>query len=226
MKKLKFGFDIHGVLDDLPETFVELNQALYDAGHEIHILTGSHASDKVFSQLTDLGFRWHKFFSIADYHKENKDTKMWYHNGTPWIDKTEWDKTKGDYCRREGIHLHFDDTPEYEGYFTTPFARVWTKNNRNGRGTKTKGDFITDHALNELGFAFVEKEQFTGMKAWIHNTTKAVDNINSLAGQPQNKPIFIYWPDINRLNDINNENHVQPKLMTDIRVFMEQHSPK
>src|SRR3972149_10737015 len=70
----------------------------------------------------------------------SKDTKMWYHNGTPWIDKTEWDKTKAEYCRREGIHLHFDDTPEYEGYFTTPFARVWTKNNRNGRGIKQRRD--------------------------------------------------------------------------------------
>lgn len=220
--KLKFGFDLHGVLDAAPEVFKVINNALYDAGHEIHILTGSHESDKIFDQLRELGIKWHKFFSIADYHKNNKDTKMWYQNGSPWIDKTEWDKTKGEYCKREGIHMHFDDTPEYEQYFShgCGFARVWTKNNNNGRGVKNKEGFITDHALTELGFVFVEKESFTGMKAWIHREMKEVES----AEGKRDKPIFIYWPERNTLNDINATNSINPKLMKDIKAFMEEHT--
>ena len=36
----------------------------------------------------------------------------------------------------------FDDSDVYNQYFTTPFARVWTKNNRNGRGRKEKGSAL------------------------------------------------------------------------------------
>jgi hypothetical protein len=121
---MKFGFDIHGVLDDLPETFKVLNNALYDAGHEIHIITGSHITQEIKSQLEDMGIKYHHIFGIADYHRDN-GTEMWYDdNQTPWLDRDMWNKTKGDYCREHGIALHFDDTDVYNDYFTTPFARV------------------------------------------------------------------------------------------------------
>ena len=65
---------------------------------------------------------------------------MWYDdNGKPWLDKNTWNETKGDYCREHGIHLHFDDTDVYNETFTTPFARVWSKN---GRGNKPKHSTI------------------------------------------------------------------------------------
>ena len=139
---MKFSFDIHGVLDDLPETFRALNHSLYDAGHHIYILTGSHITDEVIDLLREMDIRYHTLFSIADYHKE-KGTEMWYDEaGTPWLDKESWNKTKGEYCEKHKIHLHFDDTDVYNNYFTTPFARVWTKNNRNGRGNKPKGSAL------------------------------------------------------------------------------------
>lgn len=204
-QKLKFGFDIHGVLDDCPDIFRAMTIALYEAGHEIHILTGSHASDKIFKQLEDLGIKYHKFFSIADYHKEN-NTKMWYDGDkTPWIDKVDWDKTKGDYCRREGIHLHFDDTPSYETYFTTGFARVWTKNNRNGRGAKKSGEFITAANLNAAGFIFSEEDN-----TWYHNIL--IKDI----------PIFTYRPDNNELTDLHNTADIRPENMADIKKFIER----
>ena len=139
---MKFGFDIHGVLDDLPETFKALNNALYDAGHEIHILTGSHITPEIEEMLSGMGIKYTHIFGIADYHKE-RGTKMWYdENNTPWLDKEVWNRTKGDYCREHNIHLHFDDTDVYNETFTTPFARVWSKNNRNGRGRKEKGSAL------------------------------------------------------------------------------------
>jgi len=143
----KFGFDIHGVLDDLPETFVALNSALYNAGHEIHIITGISANKYVLQELLDFGIRWHKFFSIVDYHKSIGTPIQYGNGGLPWLDRELWDRTKADYCRKMGIDLHFDDTGTYEPYFTTPFARVWTKNNRNGRGNKPMATAVmpTDH---------------------------------------------------------------------------------
>jgi len=135
---LKFGFDIHGVLDDLPEVFVAMNGALYEAGHEIHILTGSRETQDIHQELAEIGIRYHKFFSITDYH-ESIGTKVWNdENGEPWLDNERWNRTKAEYCEREGIDLHFDDSSEYEPHFVTPFARIWTKNNRHGRGPKKR----------------------------------------------------------------------------------------
>jgi hypothetical protein len=137
---MKFGFDIHGVLDDLPDTFKALNNALFDAGHEIHILTGSHITDEIQEELRNMGIKYHHIFSIVDYHIE-KGTKIWYDdNDTPWLDEEGWNKTKGDYCKKHNIDLHFDDTEIYNEYFTTPFARVWTKN---GKGNKSKGSALS-----------------------------------------------------------------------------------
>ena len=128
IKKLKIGFDIHGVLTDAPKLFLALNSALYDAGHEIHILTGSQETSEIHKQLKELGIRWHKFFSITDYHIE-QGTKVDFKGDLPYIDPEIWDTTKAGYCKRECIDLHFDDSMEYVKYFTTPYAKIWTKNN-------------------------------------------------------------------------------------------------
>lgn len=140
----KFSFDIHGVLDDLPETFVALNSALYKAGHEIHIVTGITQSEEVLEEIWNLGMRWHKFFSIVDYHKSIGTEIVWGDDGRPWIDRELWNQTKSWYCEKHRIDMHFDDTQAYEPYFKTPFARVWTKNNRNGRGTKPTETALLD----------------------------------------------------------------------------------
>ena len=136
--KLKFGFDLHGVLDDLPKTFKVINNSLYDSGHEIHIITGSHITKDIEDELHEIGIKYHKIFGIADYHREIGTEIKYDELGRPWLDEEEWNRTKGDYCRREGIDLHFDDSDVYNDYFTTPFSRVWTKNDRNGRGCKKK----------------------------------------------------------------------------------------
>lgn len=57
-----------------------------------------------------------------DYH-EKLGTKINYDkNGDPWIDPELWDKTKAEYCQREKITLHIDDSPVYGKHFKTPFG--------------------------------------------------------------------------------------------------------
>jgi hypothetical protein len=138
----KFGFDVHGVLDDLPETFRILNNVLYDAGHEVHVITGSHITPEIEDMLLEMGIKYTHIFGIADHHRDNGTEMSYDDDGTPWLDKEKWDRTKGDYCQKHGIHLHFDDSDEYKKHFTTPYARVWTKNNRNGKGKKQKASAL------------------------------------------------------------------------------------
>jgi hypothetical protein len=128
--KLKIGFDFHGVLDisaltdketDHPEVFRTLANDLIKAGYEIHIITGEENTPDFRNNLKYLGVNYTKIFSITSYHKRKGIAIKYDKNGEPWIDKDLWNRTKADYCRRNKIDLHIDDSAIYGKYFTTPF---------------------------------------------------------------------------------------------------------
>jgi hypothetical protein len=123
MKKFKLGLDIHGVIDSDPDFFSTLTKIL--KGHpevEVHIITGGHFH-KEKENLENWGIEYDEFFSIYDYHY-SKGTPTWYDTkGDERMDELEWDKTKGEYCAREGITIMIDDTYKYSKYMpeTTHF---------------------------------------------------------------------------------------------------------
>lgn len=116
---MKIGIDIHGTIDTDPEAFSILIKKLRkDAKAEIHITTGIKAVAAV-EKLKDFGIEYDHLFSITDYH-ESIGTKVVYdENGDPWIEEETWNRTKADYCKRENIDLHLDDSPLYGEYFTS-----------------------------------------------------------------------------------------------------------
>ena len=133
--KFKLGLDVHGVLDALPDTFSFLSNAIINLGGEVHILTGGSWDSKLENQLHSLGIKWTHSFSIYDYLLEVKTPiigEVQFPDGT--IQKKfqdgAWDKVKGEYCREHNITLHIDDTLAYNEYFTTPFCRLWSHNNK------------------------------------------------------------------------------------------------
>ena len=128
--KWKIGLDCHGVIDSMPEFFSFLTNAVVNAGGEVHIITGGITrADK--SILQKYNIKYTHFFSITDYHNDLGTPTSGKHPkyGFPMIDDVEWDKTKGDYCKRMGIDLHIDDTLAYNEFFSTPFCRLWSHNN-------------------------------------------------------------------------------------------------
>lgn len=123
---VKLGLDLHGVISANPKFFAELSKAMVIAGNEVHIITGSH-SIEILDELKTYDITYTHLFSIADHHKK-VGTPMWYDgNKTPWIDKELWDKTKAEYCQKEGIHFHLDDSDIYGEHFTTPYAKISVK---------------------------------------------------------------------------------------------------
>jgi hypothetical protein len=133
--KFKIGLDLHGVIDSLPDFFGFLTQSVIKNGGEIHILTGGSWNSELESQLSNYGIVWTHSFSVYD-HLINSNTpttgEIKFPDGT--IQKKfvgdDWDKAKGDYCKENGISLHIDDTLIYNDFFTTPFCRLWTHNNK------------------------------------------------------------------------------------------------
>ncbi len=124
---MKIALDLHGVINTNPEFFSALSNLLVENGHEVHVLTGSHETVEIHEELKSYGLRYTHFLSIADYNK-SIGTNVWYDDkGTPWMDAEAWDRTKGDYCSRNKIDLCIDDTIKYGDFFTTPFARFFSK---------------------------------------------------------------------------------------------------
>lgn len=116
---MKIGIDIHGVIDSDPMFFSKLTKSLRDAGNEVHILTGVEDGFEVRESLKDLDITYTHFFSITTHHK-TIGTNIKYIDGNPrhpLIQSDRWDKTKADYCLKNGIDIMIDDSIMYEMYF-------------------------------------------------------------------------------------------------------------
>jgi len=125
----KIGLDIHGVCDSNPEFFSDLSKDLVSTGWEVHIITGPTKA-KAIPELEKYKITYTHFFSIEDYHIARHTPMSYDEKGNPWMDKETWDKTKGEYCQREGVLLHLDDTEKYKAYFKTSFASYSAFNKR------------------------------------------------------------------------------------------------
>ena len=117
---MKFGLDIHGVIDKCPKFFSEFTKKMHSLGHEIHILTGVRMSKRVLKELHEMDIYYDKLFSITNYLIDEGEAVEWKTPDDPWFNEEVCNKVKGDYCRKFNIDLHIDDTEEYALYFTTP----------------------------------------------------------------------------------------------------------
>jgi hypothetical protein len=141
---VKFGFDLHGVIDTRPEFFQEFMESLVTSRAEVHILSGPPA-EACLMELSRHGFirmvHFTHLFSIVD-HLRTTGVKMWQDpKGHWWSEPYDWDRVKGEYCATHNIDLHFDDSDTYRYFFKTPFARFFSRDTE--RVNKTKVDYGT-----------------------------------------------------------------------------------
>lgn len=131
---MKIGIDIHGVLEDIPDTIKFILKSITKNGGEVHIITGSEEL-VAYEELDALG-------CLPDVHYTNVVgiPEILYNmmqiepipgefdsRGVPLYTKEQWDSAKAFYCLREGIDLHLDDSLFYLEHFKTPCAKLWTK---------------------------------------------------------------------------------------------------
>jgi len=114
---MKFGFDVHGVLDTHHEMYSALSIALMKEGHEVHVVTGAQQTPELEAKLKGYGIVWSHWFSIVQYHLDLGDTLVTFDGDQPWMDKDIWNRTKAEYCEKVGIALLIDDSPVYGSYF-------------------------------------------------------------------------------------------------------------
>jgi hypothetical protein len=117
-------------MDEVPELFSVLSKTLVDAGHQVYVITGPPDGPRLREELQRLNITYTHLFSIVDYHKSIGTEMMVDDKGNHYLDDYLWDKTKGDFCLREGIDLHIDDSDSYSFFFKTPYCRFFSKNKR------------------------------------------------------------------------------------------------
>lgn len=130
--KLKVGIDIHGVIDVRPDFFSTLSKLLVDNLHEVHVITGAKIDHDI-KYLKKHKIHFTHLFSITDHHSNKGTPIVWDKNGDPHFDAYTWDKTKAEYCKEQGIDLHFDDSDTYNYFFKTPYARFYSKDTHRGK---------------------------------------------------------------------------------------------
>lgn len=128
--KIKIGIDIHGVIDQRPKFWKAFVDALPKDKFEIHVITGIKQEFDTF-----VDFQWDFWFSLHDECERLGMDITYDEKGRPWVDPTKWDVLKAKYCKEQGIHLMFDDSPVYGQFFSneTMYFRNENANRDNWR---------------------------------------------------------------------------------------------
>jgi hypothetical protein len=141
---LRLGLDLHGVIDSDPPFFSELSHIFKKNGGSVHILTGSKRTQDLEKELDTYSVTYDEILSITDYHLDmNTPITKRDEKENIWFDDLVWNKTKGDYCRKNLIDFHIDDSLNYGKYFSTLYC-LFNKNTQifEWWGTKLRGSFL------------------------------------------------------------------------------------
>ena len=127
-KRLKIGIDYHGVITQNPAFFGELTSLALKENHQIVVLSGAKAQD-VEAYLLQNNISYSAVFSLLDYFQA-RELATFYEDGSFFVPSVLWDRAKADYCLKNGVDLHIDDSMLYGTYFQTPFCLYSKKGER------------------------------------------------------------------------------------------------
>nr|MDO8114448.1 hypothetical protein [Candidatus Sigynarchaeota archaeon] len=120
--RFKLGLDFHGVVDKFPVIFIDLAKSIHRGGGEVHVLTGSPDDAKLEKELLSLnaGKRWwDRVFSITDHLLAKGITYRIDSIGGKVFPDSDWDSAKAEYCEKNGISVHIDDSETFLKHFKT-----------------------------------------------------------------------------------------------------------
>lgn len=128
---MKVAFDVHGVLDALPE-YRALMRTLYHANHEIYIISGQPLDAEIKELLVEhnLDGFYDEYRSVETYLLAQGNTDYEIRDGQKFWADEHWDHIKAQICEEEYIDMIFDNSPSYAETFKsvrTEFALVIDK---------------------------------------------------------------------------------------------------
>ena len=128
---MRIAFDVHGVLDTLPE-YRDLLRSLYLCDHSIYIISGQPLDDEMseFLDEYDLTNYYDHYFSIETYLLDLNKPYTDDGSGKFFGDKV-WNSVKAQICHDERIDMIFDNSVTYAETFknvNTVYSLVIEKN--------------------------------------------------------------------------------------------------
>ena len=136
--KLKIGLDYHGVIDKNIDYFSLFCKTAKQRGHRIFIITGG-PKISVEENLKLNEIPYDMCFAILDYYIARGNVLQ---NGEKLIIPDNlWNKAKADFCRRNKINIHIDDSIKYLEWFSTPYCLYDQKTNKGLISPETEFDF-------------------------------------------------------------------------------------
>jgi hypothetical protein len=121
-RKLKVGFDLHGVLEKYPDEFKPLLRELKSMNVEVWLISGPPIID-IRVELTELDYvpftdYFDRFESVVDFLKRYPGVDFWQsENGNWWTDDATWWNSKGLICEAYSIDILVDDCLKYKENF-------------------------------------------------------------------------------------------------------------
>jgi len=117
---LKIGLDFHGVISAQPDKFAIFCKKIRQLGVAVYVISGGPKSD-IIKYLDRYGIEYDQVWAILDDCEKN-GTVSFYDDGSFQVPTEIWDKAKAEYCAKEGIDFHVDDSAIYGRYFVTPYC--------------------------------------------------------------------------------------------------------
>lgn len=135
----KIGIDFHGVISSEPEIFAVFCKEIRKYGVKVFIISGGPEKDIV-RYLHNHHVEYDYVWAILDYYDE-KGHVAYFDDGSFQVPTEMWNRAKAEYCAKENIEFHIDDSNVYGKYFVTPYCKYDFNNGICELGSGMKVDF-------------------------------------------------------------------------------------
>lgn len=117
----KIGIDFHGVISAVPELFAEFCKEIRKQGIGVYVISGGPEKD-IEHFLVEKKIEYDVIWTILDFYTA-QGKASYFDDGSFQVPTELWNRAKAEYCAREGIRFHIDDSRVYGKYFVTPYCK-------------------------------------------------------------------------------------------------------
>ncbi len=120
----KIGIDFHGVICAAPELFAVFCKEIRKQGIRVYVISGGPEKDIV-HYMAEKQIEYDVIWTILDFYAA-QGKAFYFDDGSFQVPTELWDRAKAEYCAKEGIKFHIDDSGIYGRYFMTPYCKYET----------------------------------------------------------------------------------------------------
>lgn len=151
----KIGIDFHGVISSQPEIFAVFTQEIRKLGIEVFVISGGPYKE-IIRYLHQYRIEYDHIWAILD-DCDAKGQVAFFDDGSFQVPTEIWNRAKAEYCAKENIEFHIDDSNVYGRYFVTPYCKYNLENGVCELNEKLKVDFNNPKEAADLIANFLRK---------------------------------------------------------------------